>query len=770
MSSPSFLSLVQNVALLLAMALMFDLVATRWKAGKLGWWQVPFGFVLGLMGIALMMTPWVFAPGIIFDTRSVLLSVAGLFFGALPTLIAMLITAAFRIYQGGAAAVMGVSVILATGTIGIAWRHFRRRPLTSLSWRELYFFGLVVHLVMLALTFTLPYEMALAVLSNISLTVLTIYPLGVMLLGLLMVTRLRREKAAEDLARNEIRLRSLIDLLQYRAETPQQFLDLALDEAIRLTDSAIGYIYLYSEQRQELTLNSWSKGVLEECRVTDRQTIFQLARTGVWGEAIRQRKPIIINDFTAANILKKGFPEGHISLKKYLTLPVFNEGQIVAVVGVANKESDYDETDVLQLTLLMDSVWKVTERKRAEDALRLSEENYRQLFEQAADGIFIADAQGNYVEVNPSACALLGYTPAELLSRNIADVISKEDLQAAPLRHVELIERDQGLVTERRMIRKDGSLVDVEISGRRLPDGRLQGMVRDISARKVAEQKERAVQAELKQLLETADQSRRALLSLVEDQRRAEEQIMQLNAELEQRVRDRTAQLEAANHELEAFAYSVSHDLRAPLRAMDGFSSALVSDYHDQLDEQARHYLGRIQEASKRMGQLIEDLLNLSRVTRRELNRERIDLSQLAAEIAAELKNQNPQRQVEFEIMPGMMVQADAHLIRIALENLLNNAYKFTGQREKACIRVGVMQKEGEQTYFVSDNGVGFNMEYAGKLFVPFQRLHGIHEYPGTGIGLVTVQRIITRHGGRIWPEAQVDQGAVFFFTLDGQI
>jgi len=239
---------------------------------------------------------------------------------------------------------------------------------------------------------------------------------------------------------------------------------------------------------------------------------------------------------------------------------------------------------------------------------------------------------------------------------------------------------------------------------------------------------------------------------------------------LAQRVRDRTAQLEAANRELEAFAYSVSHDLRAPLRALDGFSAALLADYPDKLDEQGRHYLSRIQEASRRMGQLINDLLNLSRVTRAEFARQRVDLTALAREIAAELQQHDPGRQVAFSIPERLEVQADPRLLRIALQNLLENAWKFTGPRPQACIEIGVSEQSGERIYHVRDNGVGFDMAYAAKLFAPFQRLHAMHEFPGTGIGLATVQRIITRHGGRIWPEAVVDQGATFYFTLGGSL
>jgi len=202
---------------------------------------------------------------------------------------------------------------------------------------------------------------------------------------------------------------------------------------------------------------------------------------------------------------------------------------------------------------------------------------------------------------------------------------------------------------------------------------------------------------------------------------------------------------------------------------MNGFSAALFQDYPDRLDEKGRHYLERIQEASRRMGQLINDLLSLSRVTRADFTRMQVDLSVMAKEIADDLKTQDPQRNVEFIISPGLIAQGDSNLLKIVFENLLNNAVKFTGTVEQAHIQVGAVEMDGERVYFVRDNGVGFDMEYAGKLFAPFQRLHSMQEFPGTGIGLVTVQRIIYRHGGRIWPEAVVNQGATFYFTLGGE-
>jgi signal transduction histidine kinase len=250
-------------------------------------------------------------------------------------------------------------------------------------------------------------------------------------------------------------------------------------------------------------------------------------------------------------------------------------------------------------------------------------------------------------------------------------------------------------------------------------------------------------------------------------------------ATLEARVDQRTQELEAANRELEAFAYSVSHDLRAPLRAMHGFSTALLSDSQGQLDEQGRHYLDRIGAAAKHMGELIDALLDLSRIARREMRQQPVDLSVLAREVASQLQTQDEGRRVEWVIPDELPAQGDAHLLSLALQNLMGNAWKFTGPRPQARIEVGALprtspatapgsgKEEGGLVYFVRDNGVGFDMAYADKLFAPFQRLHGMSEFPGTGIGLATVQRIIARHGGRIWAEAEVDRGATFFFTLE---
>jgi light-regulated signal transduction histidine kinase (bacteriophytochrome) len=262
-----------------------------------------------------------------------------------------------------------------------------------------------------------------------------------------------------------------------------------------------------------------------------------------------------------------------------------------------------------------------------------------------------------------------------------------------------------------------------------------------------------------------ARSSRLATGGLLESQ----QEIRRINADLEQRVSARTVQLEFANRELEAFAYAVSHDLRAPLRSMSGFSQIVLENAPETLDDKTLDYLRRIRDASLRMSALIDDLLSLSRISRSEMTSRLTSLTQIATDAAATIRERYPDRQVDIGIEPDMTVEGDTRLLRIAMENLLDNAWKYTANVARAEITVGYQQRDQERVFFVRDNGIGFDMAYSGKLFGPFQRLHAESQFPGTGIGLVTVQRIFARHGGRIWAEAQPDQGATFYFTLGSE-
>ncbi len=260
-----------------------------------------------------------------------------------------------------------------------------------------------------------------------------------------------------------------------------------------------------------------------------------------------------------------------------------------------------------------------------------------------------------------------------------------------------------------------------------------------------------------------------ALLTLawsdITARKHAEQRINKLNEELEDRVMRRTAELKAVNEELESFAYSVSHDLRAPLRAINGFSNALIEDYGPELNLEAQEYLNRICSASTRMGKLIDDLLSLSRITRAQMRRQTLDLSEIAQNVLTELRQAEPDRQVETVVHPGLSACGDRTLLQVAIGNLIGNAWKFTSREKHAVIELGCMQHD-KKVFFIKDNGAGFDMAYAKNLFGPFQRLHSVDEFEGTGIGLATVQRIFHRHGGKIWAEAEVKRGATFYFTI----
>lgn len=357
-----------------------------------------------------------------------------------------------------------------------------------------------------------------------------------------------------------------------------------------------------------------------------------------------------------------------------------------------------------------------------------SETFFERLLNATPDAIVIVDADGVIRVVNDQAGALFGYERDELLGRHVEMLIPERFRE----RHPDHRRGYAGAPRTRPMggahmplygLRKDGSEFHAEIS---LSPVEVEGGHWAITA--------------------------------VRDITRQEQQQAALRRATEAAV--------AANHELEAFSYSVAHDLRAPLRSIDGFSQALLEDYGDKLDEDGQDHLKRVRAAAQRMAQLIDDLLGLSRVTRAELHRTEVDLSAIAHETAEQLRKAQPDRGVRFLIADGLVASGDARLVSVLLENLIGNAWKFTAKRPSATIEVGSASVDGQVAFFVRDDGAGFDMAYAGKLFTAFQRLHSRTDFEGTGIGLATVLRIVRRHGGRVWAEGAVDRGATFWFTL----
>ncbi|VAW77189.1 Sensory box histidine kinase [hydrothermal vent metagenome] len=392
-----------------------------------------------------------------------------------------------------------------------------------------------------------------------------------------------------------------------------------------------------------------------------------------------------------------------------------------------------EESPPVFIAIILD----ITERRQAERIRLESERRYHALTRIAPVGIFRTDVAGNCIYTNERWCQIAGMDSEQALGEGWSMALHPEDRQRVIDEWYLATKTHVPFYTECRFQRPDGTVSWLLVRATAEPgvQGSVIGYVGTIT-----------------------DISR---------QKKIEDELRIHRSHLEELVSERTHAMEVANRELEAFAYSVSHDLRAPLRAIDGFSHALEEDCADTIGDLGRDHLRRVRAASQRMGRLIDDILQLSRMARGDMQWADVDMSKLACTVIDRLREAEPERDVDVRVMPGIQTRGDKALLGVLLDNLIGNAWKYTSKKEHAFIEMGVLEQDDALVYFIKDNGAGFNMRYSNKLFGIFQRLHKADEFEGTGIGLATVERIIHRHNGRVWAESEVDKGATFFFTFD---
>ncbi|MHA1125251.1 MAG: ATP-binding protein, partial [Candidatus Heimdallarchaeota archaeon] len=427
-----------------------------------------------------------------------------------------------------------------------------------------------------------------------------------------------------------------------------------------------------------------------------------------------------------------------LGVTAHITYPFLNsENNLMGVIQlVSNKNIYLQESDKIFFESMHKLLATAIERMLTQNELIESESQFRTTVETMSDGITIIH-KNKIMYANDRACEIFGYPHEEFMKLRTFIMIAPED-------------RERYLSDVQEMVTSCSKYKETEY-----------WIVQKNGNRRYINNRQHVIYNEIGKPIDVF-----ILTSDLTEKKIAEENLKKLNEELEMRVIKRTAQLALANEDLESFSYSVSHDLRTPLRSIDGFSQALQEDYKDQVDATGQDYLNRIRGATKRMGFLIDDILDLSRLTRKEITMEEINFSKLVNEIVKEFKRNDLDRAITINVQKNIKVRADSTLLRTVMENLIGNAWKFTSKKENATIEIGSAFLNNETTYYVKDNGVGFDKTYADKLFAVFQRLHSLSEFTGTGIGLAIVQRVISKHNGNIWAESELNQGATFYFTL----
>ncbi|MBW7888218.1 MAG: PAS domain S-box protein [Bacteroidetes bacterium] len=513
-----------------------------------------------------------------------------------------------------------------------------------------------------------------------------------------------------------------------------------LDEAEELTQSKIGFFHFVDDDQKTLHLQTWSTNTLASfCKLKPELVHYPINMAGIWADCVREGRPLIHNDYLSEPN-KKGLPEGHAPVVREVVVPIIRNGKAVAILGVGNKEINYDKNDVEIISQLAGMAWDIVLRKKAEEALKQSEERWRYALEGSGDGVWEWSSTDNRIYRSHRLKETLGYSDDELNEsfNDWGSIVHPEDVELLSRELRNLINGiSKKFAIEYRMICKDKTIKWIfdrakvmEYDAEEKPS-RVIGTHTDITGMKTIQH-----------------------------------QIRELNDTLEQKVEERTGQLQELNKQLESFAYSVSHDLRAPLRAIDSFSKILLEDEYEKLSEDGKDYLHKVRNNTGRMNTLIDSLLQFSRMSRAEVHKKKFDAEQLASSIADELLRLEPERTFKLHVDRLPQAYGDPALLHHVFLNFIGNAVKFTKEKNPAEITIECSENEHELIFCVKDNGCGFDMQYADKLFGVFQRLHSEKEYSGTGVGLAIVQRIVSRHGGKVWAESVLNEGAAFYFSL----
>lgn len=537
-----------------------------------------------------------------------------------------------------------------------------------------------------------------------------------------------KKEAEENLHLREERLRSLLSILQYKSDSVQDFLDFALDEAIKLTQSKIGYIYHYSEERMEFTLNTWSKDVMKECMVIAPLNTYKLENTGIWGEVVRQRKTIVINDFHASDPLKKGYPIGHVVLHRFMTVPISKNGQIVAVIGVANKESDYDDTDVLQITLLMDSVWNVVEKRRTDHELQKNKKLLQSVIDILPGTLYSVDTDYNIIVLNK-----VHFGSKLSTSDSLDNIFGKKCYE---------------VFMQRSSPCPWCKIKEVLSTGKTLLYETSPNDMREIRTGRAFQIFVSAIKDDFSNVIGAVEYG-----VDITDLR---------NAKLDS---------EAANRAKSEFLANMSHELRTPLNSIIGFSDVLLEGYTGDLNEKQTRYLKNISSSGKHLLNIINDILDISKVEagKAQLHTEILSMENLLKEMLDNMQSLAAKKGIALKISlesDPFYVEVDKGKMNQVLYNLIGNAIKFTEDRGLVILRA---KMDMDMVYIsIQDTGVGISKKDQKKLFKPFSQLDSSvsKKYEGTGLGLALAKKLVVLHGGQIWVESELGKGSTFTFTI----